>query len=450
MSANSDEDILEIRRNLEKQNDTSANVALADGRDVTQVGTVMQKWGDNFSGATLDLTKWDVITDTGGMTVTVSGGNLTVGMGVNNAARYKIRSKAMMVTNPVNLSAIMSLSQRIAGNEVRIGLVEVSYPSGALVAHSSLPNESNNRVSMLFNGTSATAASIETICESSAIVTKTASMNSMASLVEMALEVRPEDVTLTNRAADSASAKSGSPAFINSQLPAMNRVYKIELDFYNSAAPASNTNVVVSRLLVLDIQELMVEVGGGRGNAASGQGVPVNLISALTTLSVNGQGGQAHDAASQPNPMVIGGTAVNAAPTAVSAALDVTRTQHDMTGRLVAEIGGIPQAQRIYSASLGVNTETAMFSAITLGRNRLSSVWIKNKDSVTHTYTIREGLAGTVFREITLTAGAERDVLLPNDAVVNSAVNRAWTIQIDTAQTTAASLIVATSKDVNT
>lgn len=268
---------------------------LADGSYVTQVGTTMSKWADGFAGAayaagtasitalTNETGNWDIVRTPTAMTVTLNNGSLAIGMGTTNGDQILLVGRHD-VSIPQNLTVTGTISQRIAGNEIRFGMLEVDS-AGVPVGHSSLTGFFRNMASILFNGTSATTGTAEVLEDNiGAIRTVAATIVGSGSASDYALELRPEDYTLTSQAADNAAARATGGARISTVVPNPNKLYRPFVWLRNVSAPASNTTVTLNRIISMDVQELQAEIGGGRGNTLGSQSIPV-VLPAGTTIS---------------------------------------------------------------------------------------------------------------------------------------------------------------------
>lgn len=235
-----------------------------DGFDLVPVTSTRSKFADGFNGTALDPERWQTVRSNG-MAPVVTGGTLQVAMGTTNGAELLLVGR-VGASIPANLIAILQMSQRIAGNEVRVGYVEVTVADGLPVDHASLPNFFRNHAALLFSGATATACSLETMGTDAATlrVVPMTNQQSTAAAAEYSIEARAEDVTGTSQAVDSATLRTANAGRISSQCPNPDRQYAPFIWLRNTAVPASSTTVTFSRVVSMDIQELQVEVGGGR------------------------------------------------------------------------------------------------------------------------------------------------------------------------------------------
>jgi len=260
-----------------------ATIVSPDGKRIDQIGTTTSKFVDGFGGpniavtadALASLTKWNVIRNTG-MAVARTAGALVITTGAVSGSELLLVGKDFC-TIPQNLIASLTLSARNANQEIRVGYVEVD-DNGVPIANSSLANFFRNHAAVLFTGTSNTGASLETL-GGDHIATKVvnvSSQNASTGVVEYALEVRAEDVTYAQALADNIGARSAQGARISTMCPSPYAKYAPFIWLRNTAATGTCV-VTVQRVISMDIQELQVEVGGGRGNNVPSQAIPVVL-----------------------------------------------------------------------------------------------------------------------------------------------------------------------------
>lgn len=277
--------------------------------DIQQISSTRNKFAESFSGVAaaagqpsvdaLTARGWSVLRNSG-VTVTLNNGSLVLGLGTASGNEFLMVGRARQ-TIPANITATFLMSQRIAGNEVRFGYVAVDPFTGLPIPHASLAGSFANYTAALFSSTSATAAILETLGDNLA-APRTVSVGSSAGTnvnADYSLEVRNEDVTLVSSVTDSNAARAVGSGRLSSSVPNVELVYAPFVWVRNTAAAASNTNVTLSRIVALDIQELQAEVGGGRGNqtpsqavpvvvAASGAATSVSVINATSTNATNG------------------------------------------------------------------------------------------------------------------------------------------------------------------
>jgi hypothetical protein len=281
----------------------STTTFLPSEREVLQVGTTRGKFADNFAGVAaaagqpsidaLIARGWRIVRSNG-ITVTLNNGSLVLGLGTTNGSEFLMVGPARQ-TIPANLTAVLALSQRLAANEVRVGYVAVDPSTGLPIPHGSLAGSFANYAAMLFTGTTATTATLETLADNLASprALAAANMATTAAAADYSIEVRNEDVTILSGVADSNAVRTTGSARSSVVVPNPDLAYAPFVWVRNVAAPASNTNVTLNRIVALDIQELQAEVGGGRGNQTPSQSVPVVIAAggAATPVSISGTTG---------------------------------------------------------------------------------------------------------------------------------------------------------------
>jgi len=265
-----------------------------DNTAVGMIGTTLSKFSDGFSGPTLTVgqasldsltPKWNVVRNTG-VTVQQLNGALVITTGTASGNEFLMVGKTMC-TIPQNLITTMSMTARSAGMEVRTGYLEVDA-SGAPVANPNLAGFFNNHTALLLASATTTTATLETLSggnPTTKIINATG-QNASTATVEYALEVRPEDVTYQQVLADSVTAKLGAAARISSMVPSPTVRYA-PFFWVRNIATATSSVITIQRIISMDIQELQVEVGGGRGNLAPSQAIPVVQVASGTTQTVN-------------------------------------------------------------------------------------------------------------------------------------------------------------------
>lgn len=293
--------------------DQDPTKALPDGNLVNQISCLMQNWVDDFGGTVLDTTStgWDVY-DGGNY-----GANNTGNSAINNVAfsnvngslvtgiTYSIGSSVLSVvmpttinselwfvskhifTSPVDFYLTMKMSQRITGNQMWAELVECDPNTGQLVPNATVVGEVRNRGSILIpSSATAGAVSVESTCDDSSLSNSVASttMTAVTGDVDFLMELRPQDVIVSNVAADTLGAKSSGAVRISRQVPDPNKAYKLRLRFKNIATPASSTTITLYRVMVADVQELVTEITSGRGDTVAGKSLPVNIVAGTAAI----------------------------------------------------------------------------------------------------------------------------------------------------------------------
>lgn len=267
-------------------------------RDIQQIGTTADKFADNFAGAAfaagaaslaaLGSVKWDVVRNTGGMTVTLANGSLAIDTGITANAEFLMLGAAQ-VCIPANLTAVFSISQRIANQEFRIGYLEVDPMTGLPVNNPNLAGFFRNHTAFLFDGTTATSTVLEAVADNAAArrtVTVTGGASTAGS-AEYTIEARNEDITLMSAIADNTGLRTGGVGRLSSMSPNPSASYRPFVWVRNLATPPAGTTVfTLNRIISMDVQELQAEVGNGRGAITPSGAIPVAMVSGGNTVSV--------------------------------------------------------------------------------------------------------------------------------------------------------------------
>jgi len=274
-----------------------SETTLADSNYAIQASTTYSKFSDGFNmtgSTTFDPARWDTLRQTG-ITLLASNGAMVATVPATAGAELLVVGK-VGATIPSNLMATLMASVRNNTTLVRIGYVAVDATTGVPIVHATVPTDFAHRANVLYNGTAATSVVLETISSSSAA--KQVSIGSQvtsATAQEMSLEARAEDVTLATATPDSIAARAAGGR-VSSQVPNPNLVYRPFIWIVNTSNSAAATWTFY-RIVSMDIQELQAEVGGGRGNSAASQAIPVagtvtvasGTVSIGNTLSLNRQ-----------------------------------------------------------------------------------------------------------------------------------------------------------------
>ncbi len=307
---------------------TVSGYSSPDGRNVGVQSNMGALFSDGF-GPVLDMTKWDIFD--GGLPAnpTLRGKTLTqaaIGSGVamgavqaltngtlNTALSMTATASALTVTVPVTNSAeLWLLSQQIfAGSEdimavvqksaalaatsIFIGLVEVDPNTLIPIYNANTPtytqtnacpfyftNAGGVELGMTATATAFASVAIEdgsTAAQLGSVGTAIASIVSTPS--EFLGEFHAEDVIWSNGTVDSVAAKGATPSRVSTQVPNDGKVYKLLMRFRNVTASAGQT-VTISRICLVDGQEMRVEVSSGRGDSNGQKAVAVNVANAPT------------------------------------------------------------------------------------------------------------------------------------------------------------------------
>ena len=212
-----------------------------------------------------------------GITHSVAASALSIVMGTTASAEKWFLSKAMFCCTE-DIMIVLSRSQALAANSLRIGLVEVDPATGAVLLNPNLAANFTNAAAVEFGQTTGTtSAGLVTIADSSSAETAPAPTGFSPAVMTVAfdtlLQVRAEDVHAHSGTTDSAVAKANTAFRISSQVPNDQRVYKLLIRARNIGAPATSTTFTVSRVLVQDHEALAVAIVEGPGTQTGSQAV---------------------------------------------------------------------------------------------------------------------------------------------------------------------------------
>lgn len=247
---------------------TGSSIGYDEKENMFGIRSTQKKFRDSFSGASLDLTKWDVIQTGAGQTISQTGGALVIGSGTTINSETIIQSKEAFTVSFRAMFGVM-LSQRIANQEFYVELVSVDDAGNA---------DGLFAAAWKLDGTSVTQGKYQVQSgglarlESSAVTISTT-----ASYAIKEIECFADETWFHDRGMDSASGRSQSYVR-HQQIPDPNRLYKIRIRAKNlGTAPASNTNFSMQYITVVDYAELTTEITASRGTAASGMSMPVQI-----------------------------------------------------------------------------------------------------------------------------------------------------------------------------
>lgn len=232
--------------------------------------TDQQPWRFDFRTGALDTTEdWTIVKQETGHAIDASSGNLVMSTGATINTECVIRSKRRF-TLPVRASVAFMLSQRVANQEFYI---ELANANGDV------------RASWKFDGTTNTAGKIEVTSGSIAAnqtlnVAATTAATSSAAVVEIDLAM--DECTFRTRPTDSNSAASDRGTR-TSNLPHPDDELYLQIRAKNLGTAPTSTNFTIYYGFVQDVNELAVEVVGGRGVQGTGQ-----AINFLGTLQATG------------------------------------------------------------------------------------------------------------------------------------------------------------------
>lgn len=364
-----------------------------DSQDqMVKVKSTQKKWKADFSGSTLDTTKWDAIQVGSGQSVTVSAGELTIGTGITINSETIIRSKEIFSV-PFKALFGMYLSQKIANQEFYMEIISVD-PNNGMPDGKELAGWR-----IAFADNAATNGAVYQVATSgmAALNSANSTVNTLTAYSMLEIESFADECWFHARAMDNVAGRTAS--FVRHQsIPNPNAMYKIQLRAKNlGTAPATATSYKFNFINVVDYAELTAEITAGRGNVAVGQAIGVQVLN-TPAQTISGtptfQGNAAHDAVSTGNPVRLAGKALNAAPSPVSASGDVQDLITTMVGSLIQKPYAIPEADWNYSLAAPITTavSTAVKAAGAAGfRNYVTGCQIQNTGATATEIQILDG-----------------------------------------------------------
>lgn len=170
--------------------------------------------------------------------------------------------------------------------------------------------------------------------------------------------------------------------------------------FSRNLGPATGTDLKLQFVTVADYAELTTEITAGRGQSVAGQGLGVNVLSAVPP-SVTPVGGQARNTSGALPVLVASGVSANPAVVSSGRGIDLLAT---LIGALVAKPYSIPEADWQYAAAAGGITSTAdvaLKAAAAAGiRNHVTSIDVRNAHATVATEVVVKDGATVVWRQL--------------------------------------------------
>lgn len=258
------------------------------------VSSLRKAWRNEFPGAALNPEIWKVVSQGAGQSYSLAAGELTINAGVNASEEFILRTVGT-VSIPFRAWFIGRLSQRIINQEIRL---EAINAAGDMVA------------GWLIDGTTAASAKHYAANSGNLGVSAAVSIVTTAANSILELEMFPDEFWAISRIADSAAGRQQS--FCRTlKIPDPEQEYFLQVRVTNLATPpASNTQVILGAVAVQDINELSVEVTGGRGDNANAKAVAVAVAGTLAVSNATLTGSISYGAGS--NSKVISAAGTNA------------------------------------------------------------------------------------------------------------------------------------------
>lgn len=264
-------------------------VTVDEAREQQRVETQRKKFYDDFGGAALDTTKWDVITNTGSPGVTVTGSELRVAAAGGGATEYLIRSKETFLL-PARISHILRATPVGAGAIIDIEMVSVDgagAPDGLNnvgLEHNFTASSSTALISLAGSGTVQAPSNTRTVL----------SPNSSAFSNGVLWETWAFDDMVAFFSRDLSGSAGQMPIYYSrydyAPQPDPTKEYKLQIRVRMNAG----TNVAfVDKVIVSDFNVVDTQIIGGRGNSAGvnpnpmrTQGIPVTLLDSPIQVGV--------------------------------------------------------------------------------------------------------------------------------------------------------------------
>lgn len=281
------------------------NFALADDSlgVSMRVSTGKDRFRDEFFS--FDTTNaWELLQTGAGQTISLAGASggaryLNIATGTTNNSETIIQSRQAFYL-PVKLAFALSMSQRIANQEVFVELVGVNdagvVETDATFASTNL-NNASNAASIKFDGTTATNAihivrgfAVSELASTSTAYLTTAATGTSpnffpATIFEIGAD--PEELVFQARSVDSVAAVTFAGKRTQS-LPDPSRAYKVRVRVRNLTGAASSTDVRLHFVRVLDATRLLVDTSRTAGRSSDlSDSLPV-LVTSMPALPAGG------------------------------------------------------------------------------------------------------------------------------------------------------------------
>jgi hypothetical protein len=237
------------------------------------VSSLRTAYRDDFNGAALNLEDWEVVRNDVGQVISVAGGELTINAGTTANEQTIIRSK-IPLSIPVRTWFIGRLSQRIANQTFWLELVNAA---GDMAAQWKL------------DGVTATTAVYNALNGGNGTESVASAITYTATDVIFEIELFADEAWFVTRIPNGVNAKAANFCRTNN-VPCPCDTYYAQIRVVNGATPpASATQLILGAVAIQDINEMTVEVTGGRGDSAAAKAISVagtvTATVATTTLA---------------------------------------------------------------------------------------------------------------------------------------------------------------------
>jgi hypothetical protein len=388
--------------------------------NMLKVNSMQKKWRDSFVGAALDASKWDVVVQGAGQTVTVTGGTLQINAGTTVNAETIIRSKEVF-NNTFGVAVGHLLSQRIANNDLCIELVSCDADGNVDGLH---------KVAWRYDGTTATQAKyVVQGYGATELVSSAATVPTTASLNVAEIEVFPNEVYFHGKAIDSTAGRANSYKR-DQQIPDPNSFFKIQLHVKNGAvAPASATVWTLQFVVALDYAELTAEITSGRGNAVAGQGIYATVGGTVTASNTSGV--SLHDSAVSGAPLRQGLRAMTADFTSVASG-DTVDAIATVKGVQIVRLNAIPENMLCAALTLTTAADIQLFAAAGAGlKNNITDLQLQNTSATATMFYLKDG--ATTRWQCNLPANMDKPVVVQFQTPCMSTANTITNVACGTA-----------------
>ena len=413
---------------------------MSNSQSKNLITTAQDKFRDGFIDFDT-INKWDLIQTGSGQTISVAGAAngsryLNIATGVNINSETIIQSKEIFQF-PLKMSFALSMSQRIANQEVFVELVSVGYNDNTetnnLFTSANL-NDASNAASFKFDGVTATngiyitrgygiseLASGSTGLVATTVATGTGPNFLPAGIWEIAADM--EEVVFVTRAIDSLAAVSA--AFKRTQnLPDPIKDYKIRIRVRNlGTAPASTTDVRLHFIRLLDTTRVTVDFSRHMGRTTDvADSVPVAITNSPSIVLAGGNA--AEDAATTANPMIVGGIVRTATSPTTLIAGDAARATMTSSAAAVNFPFAVPEVQAVANLSLTTTTASPIRAAGAAGiRNYLVNLQCYNSSATPVDVIILDGVTEIWRQTVNATAARDFSFDLPLRSTAANALN---------------------------
>lgn len=282
-----------------------ADLATEEGQDALlnhmineriRVGTSRTRLRDDFLTFDTD-TVWRLLQTGTGQTLSLGG--------VSNASRYLNINTGTQIgetiflsretfKTPVKFAFGTSISQRIAGQEFYVELVEVDS-NGNVVEDTTVftaptVNNAKNAIGVLYDGTSTTSskyvARVEGLSEYTPTLTSFGTSHSVATgtspnfnaAFQTEILLQTELFNIVTRAVNSAGSETATPANRTDLVPNPNVTYAIRVRIKNTSVPASATDFRLHFVRIIDASRVSVDFGMIGGSGSAMLAAPVRVI----------------------------------------------------------------------------------------------------------------------------------------------------------------------------